>query len=101
MDKKQDSRERWAWLPKAMPAVAQLVAERRVEYGAAHVSECWQRGMAGEPGWFFAREGPIAIGTPWLPEQDATLAELTSWQRTSTQALVIIKKPEVMRGTYP
>jgi hypothetical protein len=59
---------RWAWLPEAMPATARLLADRRQRDGQGHVEMCWRRGMAGEPGWFFAREGPIAIGTPWEAE---------------------------------
>lgn len=85
--------DRWAWVRAAMPKVAQLMVERRRDYGAAHVAECWRRGMAGEPGWFFAREGPVAIGTPWSEAQDVLLAAATAWQVTSTQAMLFLRKP--------
>lgn len=83
--------KRWQWVPEAMPGVARLMAERRRAYGQAHVAECWRRGMAGEPGWFFAREGPVAIGTPWDSPELANFAALTI---TSTQALVVMREPE-------
>lgn len=83
----------WGWLPTAMPKVARLVAEKRAKYGDAHVSECWRRGMAGEPGWFFAREGPIAIGTP---PADPELANFAASQITSGQAVLVM--PELQGG---
>lgn len=56
----------WSWLPKAMPRVAKLIAEKRRELGSAHVNECWKRGVLNcEPGWFFAREAGLAVGMPW------------------------------------
>ena len=82
-------KDRWAWLPAEMPGVARLVAERRKSLGDAHVNECWKRGVTmREPGWFFAREGPIAVGTPW-PD----IADIAGWQVTSTQAMLILKEP--------
>lgn len=84
---------RWAWVPTLMPGVAQLVLEHRREHGTAWVNECWQRGMAGEPGWFFAREGQVAIGTPWTSAQSPELAAATAWQVTNTQALLVMRKP--------
>lgn len=72
MDRKED----WAWLPRLMPTVAKMMSEYRLRWGAAHVAQCWRHGMAGEPGWFFAREGAIAVGTPWdeYPEMVALAA---------------------------
>ena len=82
---------RWEWLPAAMPGVARLMADKRRTLGAEHVAECWRRGMAGEAGWFFAREGAIAIGTPWA--DDPVMANWAAAQMTSTQALVVMRKP--------
>lgn len=63
MDNK--AKNNWSWLPSAMPNVAVLMKEKRALYGDAHVDECWRHGVVlGEPGWFFAREGPLAVGTP-------------------------------------
>jgi hypothetical protein len=82
----------WEWLPQQMPGVAALVREKRKEFGNAHVNECWRRGVvAGEPGWFFAREGTLAVGTPW---DDAELANFAAKYVTPTQAFVMIAKPQ-------
>ena len=96
MDKKADL-NRWAWLPSAMPGVARLVAEKRRLLGSAHVDECWKRGVLGrEPGWFFAREGALAVGTPWA--DDPALANFAAAQVTATQALLVLRPVEVNHG---
>lgn len=85
------SKGNWAWLPAAMPGVARLMAEKRKQLGVAHCNECWKRGVIQrEPGWFFAREGALAVGTPW---DDPLLANFAAMQVTATQALLIIKEP--------
>jgi hypothetical protein len=89
---------RWDWLPTAMPGVSRLIAEKRRVLGDAHVNECWRRGMAGEPGWFFAREGAIAIGTP--PTEPQLLA-LCGWEVMPAQALVVMATPQgVTHGAH-
>lgn len=82
---------RFALIREAMPGVQRIVAERRKEHGDAWVTQCVQRGLAGEPGWFFAREGAIAIGTPW--DGDPVMANWAAAQVTSTQALVQLRQP--------
>jgi hypothetical protein len=85
MDKKD-----WSWLPAQMPGVAKLMAEKRTKLGEAHVKECWRRGVLQmEPGWFFAREGALSVGTPWC---DPVLANFAASQITGTQALVMLKE---------
>lgn len=84
---------RWAWLPEAMPGVTRLMADKRRELGAEHVATCWRRGVIErEPGWFFAREGALAVGTPW---DDPVLVNFAALEVTSTQALLILRT----RGT--
>lgn len=62
MDKKRD----WSWLPAQMPGVARLMRSKRAELGDDHVNLCWKRGVVDmQPGWFFAAEGALAVGTPW------------------------------------
>ena len=86
---------KWAWLPTAMPGVARLMADKRKLLGDAHVSECWKHGVVlKEPGWFFAREGALAVGTPW---DDPVLVNFAAAQVTATQALVVMREPG--RGT--
>jgi hypothetical protein len=88
MDKEGEKRNRYSWLPEFMPGVVKLMAEKRRLFGAAWVNHCWKEGLAGKPGYFYAREGALAVGTP-MCEQDVTL------QLTTTQAyLSILTKPE-------
>jgi hypothetical protein len=97
MDREQGKGKRWDWLPQHMPGVAKLLAEKRIEFGDAHVNQCWKRGVIEkQPGWFFAREGAIAVGTAW-PAGDP-MAGVASWQLTATQATLIIRDPEVVHG---
>lgn len=82
---------RWSWLPAMMPRVAGLMAERRRQWGAAHVAECWRRGVVqGEPGWFFAREGPIAVGTPF---DDAQMRDFGALGLKPGQGLLMLAQP--------
>lgn len=82
---------RWSWLPAAMPGVTRLLAEKRKLHGDAHVAECWKRGVVErQAGWFFAREGALAVGTPW---DDPVLANFAALQVTDTQALVVLREP--------
>lgn len=92
MDKKggEAASSKFGWLPKAMPGVARLVAEKRSVLGDAHVSECWRRGvLEREPGWFFAREGALAVGTPW--DGDPVLANFAAANVSATQALLVLR----------
>jgi len=72
----------------AMPKVVGLVADKRKVWGDAHVNECQRRGMRGEAGWFFAREGPVSIGVPingW--------SDVMAWQLTPGQAMLFMREP--------
>ena len=81
---------KWGWLPAAMPGVARLLADKRKLMGEAHVAECWRRGVVEcEPGWFFAREGALAVGTPW---DEPVLANFAALQVTASQALVVLRE---------
>lgn len=92
-----EPKKRWDWLPAQIPGVARLIKDKRAEYGDAHVNECWRQGVVlKQPGWFFAREGALAVGTPWNEPEMANFAALNV---TSTQALLMIKAPEVSHGT--
>jgi len=85
------AKRRWDWLPTAMPGVARLMREKRQRYGDAHVDECWRRSIAGEGGWLFAREGTLAVGTPFAG--DPELANFAAMHVTDGQALLVIKEP--------
>lgn len=101
MDKQQQKARKFDWLPAEMPGITAMVKARRVKDGDAHVAECWRRGvLGGEPGWFFAREGPLAIGTPdptWLkwPELENVPGALGG-------AMLMMRDPvEVPHGAHP
>lgn len=94
MDKKKENR--WSWLPAQMPGVAKLLAEKRRELGSDHVNTCWAHGVVqGQPGWFFAREGSLAVGVPW-PE----IADVAGWQVTPGQAMVWLRDLGAVNGTH-
>lgn len=83
---------RWAWLPAMMPGVSALMADKRRQYGAPHVALCWKKGVIErQPGWFFAREGAIAVGTPF---EDDTLRDFGASRMTGTQGLLMLASVE-------
>jgi hypothetical protein len=55
-----------------MPSVWRKIGEYRQLWGKEHVAECIRRGMAGEPGWFYASEAGHVEGTPFTAEQVTT-----------------------------
>jgi hypothetical protein len=56
----------WSWFSAHMPQVAAQLAEYREAGEGAHIDMCWHRGvLRGEPGWFFAKEGAVTVGTPF------------------------------------
>ena len=70
----------YRWLPVHMPAVAGIVADARKLHGAEWVAQCWAKGVVqGLPGFFFAAEGPLVIGTP------ASAGMLTQWYELRQQ----------------
>lgn len=88
----------WAWLKDVMPGVAKLMAEKRAAFGHAHVNECWKRGVVGlEPGWFFAREGAVWVGTP---PTEPDFAAFVAAQCTRTQVVLFMRTPEVADGPH-
>lgn len=65
---------RFDWLPERMPGVAKQIATRRAELGREWVNLCWQRGVIeGLPGWFYAAEGGLAVGTLWVEAAQVVL----------------------------
>lgn len=93
-----DEKRNWKWLPEQMPGVARLMAEKREAWGNHHVNLCWRRGVElREPGWFFAREGVLAVGTPW---DEPVLANFAALNVTATQALLLMREPGGAHGTH-
>jgi hypothetical protein len=97
MDRREEPRRSFDWLPAHMPGVAKLMATKRAQMGMEHINECWRRGVLGcEPGWFYAREGPLAVGVPW-PEALAIHDDLNlAW--SAKHSLLVVKAVEVAHG---
>lgn len=95
MDKASEQQgKNWSWLPAHMPGVAKLLDERKRTDGPAHVRECWHRGVVlKEPGWFFAREGALAVGVIW-----PAAADVAGWQLTPDQATLVLRPVEARHG---
>jgi hypothetical protein len=99
VDKMDKGKVRWDWLPAHMPGVARLLAERRAAVGAEWVNECWRRGVVeGQPGWFFAAEGPLAVGMPW--GDDPQIQQCLVARITPTQALLVLRPKEAAHGAH-
>lgn len=73
-----------------MPRVVAMVGDRRRELGDAFVAECQRRGMAGEPGWFYAWESGLAVGTPW-PDALAMVAQVDPTGEIKSKAVVVLR----------
>lgn len=88
---------RFAWLAEAMPKLPTRIRELRAQYGDAHVNDCWKRGVVqAEPGWFFARQGVVAIGAPFVG--DPALSDFAAQHLAADQCLVVIKPPGGKHG---
>jgi hypothetical protein len=85
---------RWAFLPHSMPRVAKLLAEKRAKLGAEHVALCWQKGVVEcEPGWFYAREGALAVGVPF-----DDLETVYAATPRAQQVLLFVRDPAAKQG---
>lgn len=77
-------RKSWAFMTEHMPRVVAMLKQHRERGEGAHLDECWKHGVVdGEPGWFFAAEGGVHVGTLW-PEAMQTVIDL----RAQAEALV-------------
>lgn len=98
METPEARRQRFELIRRAMPRVGALIADQRKVLGDAHVTACQQKGMAGVPGWFYAWEGGVALGTPW-PEAMATLLAADPGNEFPGKAVVVFApKGEAAHG---
>lgn len=98
MDK--ETKQSFGWLPAQMPRVAAMMKTRRAKDGDAHVNECWRRGVvAGEPGWFFAIEGGLAVGVPAANWDWKKWPELAALPDAVKPALLLLRDKEASDGT--
>lgn len=79
---------------RAMPRVSSMVANYRKSLGDEYVTQCQQRGLAGEPGWFYAWEGGLAVGTPWLEAVNDLRALLDQAQTPRAEAAFVVLRPK-------
>jgi hypothetical protein len=95
MDKKRlniDPKQYQVLVP-LMPGLGALIQEKRELYGAKWVAECWRMGvLEGEPGWFFARQGSVSVGTP--PSVDEGLLVLAFSEAFATQVFLYMLAPK-------
>jgi hypothetical protein len=95
----RSKKENWSWLPAHMPGVVQLLDVKRAQLGRAHVNECWRRGVVlCLPGYFFAVEGPLAVGTPFGPDTLLEFAKLPGGDRKRMLWLYAGPLPELEGG---
>lgn len=100
VDKKEQATKgsRWQWLAEAMPMLPRRMKELRAEHGADHVAECWRRGVVElEPGWFFARQGAVCVGAPFVG--DPALSDFASMHLQADQCLVVIRPKGAAHGS--
>jgi hypothetical protein len=89
---------RWDWLPQQMPGVAKLMADKRKAIGSAWVNECWRHGVVeGQPGWFFACEGALMVGTLWPDAEVLALAHAELHRK----APMVILRPQPEAADAP
>ena len=78
---------------EVMPLVWGRIVQLRQEWGAAHVAECIRRGMAGEPGWFYAFEAGHVVGTPF--ECNQALMQLVAAGAAMGGRYAVVMRPPV------
>ena len=90
------AKKNWAWMSEFMPRIVTMLGERRAKGEGAHIDECWKHGVRlQEPGWFYAREGGITVGTPFQEsETNDVLREFGTWEFAKDQALLVLKPLE-------
>ncbi|QOR55223.1 MAG: hypothetical protein SHS37scaffold296_40 [Burkholderiales phage 68_11] len=72
----------WGFMTRLMPKVVAELKEWRQGGCGDHLDECWRNGVTnGLPGWFYAREGAVAVGTPFPVAWEGVALEmsLSAW----------------------
>lgn len=87
-------RRNWEWMASHMPGVVAQLREYREAGEGAHLDECWRKGVVGgAPGWFFAVEGPISLGTPFEAAPTARDAMVSRARAQGGACLVLAPLP--------
>ena len=87
------AKKNWAWMSEFMPRIVTMLGERRAKGEGVYIDECWKHGVRlQEPGWFYAREGGITVGTPFNDlESSELLREYGTWEYAKGQALLMLR----------
>ncbi len=97
MDKKgEDEKLDWSWMAQHMPRVVALVRESKAARGSSHVNKCWRHGvLLGEPGWFYAREGSVSVGTPFFGNEiNDIVHRFGNWDAAKAAPLLMLRAAE-------
>jgi len=88
-----EAKSRWSWLLAMIPGVVALMADKRAELGQDWIKHCWQCGVIrGVPGYFWAAEGAISVGTPWDTDM-VQMHHTVSRRLQGSCALFLARKP--------
>lgn len=83
-------------MKELMPKVAEMVAERRRDWGDAHVTDAVTRGMRGERNCFYAFENGRIVGTPFDHRFDLdAIAKMGAMLEGA--AFMVMRQPEGVR----
>jgi hypothetical protein len=81
-----------------MPKVWAQLEAWKAAWGAAHVAEAVRRGMAGEPGWFWAMEAGYVVGTPFSADPDL-MRTLALGVAMGGPMAAVMRPPAAQEGT--
>jgi len=84
----------WAFMKDHMPQVVALLRDKRQAGQGAHVDLCWRRGVVeGLPGWFYASEGGVQVGTLSVEAAQQVLERLEAAQPGQSVAPLLVLRP--------
>lgn len=86
----------WSWLRSQAPELSAVISELRLELGSDWINACWTHGVIQrEAGWFFAKIGPVALGTSWADIYDDLLRyeQAHDGQTNWGPPMVIVRRP--------
>lgn len=81
----------WAFMKDHMPQVVAMLRSKRNEGLGAHIDLCWRRGVVeGRPGWFYASEGGVHVGTLSVEAAQQVLEQLEATQPGQSVAPLLV-----------
>jgi hypothetical protein len=83
---------------EVMPGVWAQLEAWRAAWGAPYVAEAVRRGMAGQPGWFWAMEAGYVVGTPFRADADL-MRTLALGVAIGGSMAAVMRPPAAQEGT--